>query len=78
MKMEFEWAVSDPDEKGLVTVRVHVVGTDITSFFGPMPQHIVNAFVRAKRAALDRTVRSNLDAIKILSPNYPPIGKKPQ
>lgn len=66
-QLEFEWAKSDPDEKGNVCVRVHVVGTDITSFY-VLPANIADSFIRAKRDALDRAVRSNLNAIRLLLP----------
>ena len=74
-KLEFEWGLSDPDEKGLVMVRCHLVGTEVTSFFGPMPQPLALPFIRAKRDALDRSVRKELDAVKMLMPPVPLLGK---
>lgn len=68
----FTWSVSDPDAEGLVMVRCHLDGTDMTTAFGPMPGKYAESFVRAKREFLDRRVRNMAQAVRIFTP---PAGK---
>lgn len=68
MKIEFEWTVSAPDDRGYVEVRERLCGTDRTNVFGPMRQEIARSFCQARRSMIDRKIRSEYDAMKLFSP----------
>lgn len=74
-QVSFSWWISDPDASGAVMVRCHIEGTDMTTAFGPMPARVADSFVRAKRAWLDRRIRTMTDAIRLFTPQP---GKKLQ
>jgi len=68
MRAEFEWAISDPDEDGFVTVRERLCGTDLINFYGPIPRPIAESVIKARRAFVHRFVTSRTQAVQIFEP----------
>lgn len=69
--LSFEWGISDPDEQGLVMVRCRIEGTEHTKLWGPMPAKIAPSFLRAKRDALSRSMRTRAQAIQLFTSPEP-------
>jgi len=75
MRFEFDWSVSDPEPDGTVYVRERLIGSDLLKIYGPMPQRVVDSFVKARRQFVDRTIRTKTDAVKIFEPQPQPPHK---
>lgn len=64
-RVEFEWAISEPDENNLVQIRERLAGTDLCNLYGPLPKAIAESFIRARRDFIYRTITTKLQATKI-------------
>lgn len=68
MRVEFEWAISEPNEQGLVGVRERLVGSELVNFYGPLSRSVAEAVIKARRAFVNRTITSRTSAMQIFEP----------
>lgn len=76
MRFEFEWAISEPNEAGLVGVRERLAGSEMVNYYGPISKHIAESVVKARRSFVSKIVtragamqifepRPNLEALRL-------------
>jgi hypothetical protein len=73
LRFEFEWNISDPmpveSGRGMVVyVRERLVGTDLMNTFGPLSQPTAEAFIKARRAFVNRTITTRTGAMQVFEP----------
>ena len=75
-RVDFEWQVSDDG----LHVRERLVGTELSNTYGPMPKHVTDSFIKARRLFVHRFITTHAQAIQIFEPRpqlISPAGAPP-
>jgi hypothetical protein len=66
-KVVVEWHKAYDTTGKFVMVMCRLEGTEYVKEFGPMPSRIADSFIKAKRDALNRSMWTKAQAIKLFS-----------
>lgn len=66
MRFEFEWGIAQ--DGATFYVRERLVGTELVNFYPAPSQQLAEAIVKARRAFVNRTITSRIQAMQVFEP----------